>query len=65
MLKVKTITSKRQTDFENQVDRFLRSIWDSHDMYLENIYYAISADGKEIYRSAMVVYNEREENDEW
>lgn len=56
MLKVKTITSKRQTDFEIQLARLLKSIRDSNSI-LEEIHYSIATDGKDICRSALIIYN--------
>lgn len=63
--KSKVVTSKRQTDFQNQLDRVLDSINTSDDFVLQDIHYAIAAtsDGKDIVHSALVTYWEQKEGD--
>lgn len=58
MTKVKTITSKRQTDFENQMERYLNSILDIEDgeEVFYSIKYSIAIDGKDVYRSAVIIH---------
>ena len=64
MLKTKVIMSKRQTDFQNQVERFIKSLSGSDDRLFEEIHYAISADGNDVWHSALIEYDEfrREES---
>ncbi len=59
MLKVKTITSKRQTDFENRVARFLNSVLESYGT-IDSIHYGTGWNGSEVVYTAMILY--REEN---
>ena len=59
MIKVKTITSKRQTDFDNQLTKFLNSL-EEQCVGIRSIEYAITTDNREIFRSAMVLYEEEE-----
>lgn len=59
MIKVKTITSKSQTDFENRIERFLKSVSDMYG-YVESMHYSIAIEGKDIYRSVMITYYEED-----
>ena len=54
---VKSITSKRQTDFEASINKFLKSVYEQHGV-VDEIHYAIAVDGKDVYRSALVIYEE-------
>jgi len=54
---VKTITSKRQTDFEVSMNQFLKSVYEKRGV-IEEIHYTIAVDGKDVYRSALVMYEE-------
>ncbi len=59
MLKTKVIMSKRQTDFQNQVERFLNSKTDWGFSYdIQNILYSIAITGNSIYHSALIIYDD-------
>ena len=57
MLKVKTITSKRQTDFENRVARFLNSVSESYGT-IHSIHYSAGWNGNEGIYTALIIYEE-------
>ena len=65
MRKTKVIMSKRQTDFQNQVDRFLNSKtdWDAY-CFIQDILYSIAIENGSIYHSALIIYDDldREES---
>ena len=63
MRKTKVIMSKRQTDFENRVSRFLNSVLESYGS-IRSIHYSAGWNGNEVIYTAMIIYEEEETENE-
>jgi len=59
MSSVKIITSKRQTDFEYRVSRFLNSVLESYGK-IRSIHYSAGWNGAEGIYTAMIIYEEED-----
>lgn len=59
MYQTKVITSKRQTDFENRVARFLNSVSESYGT-IHSIHYSAGWNGNEVVYTAMILFREED-----